>query len=123
MLTKEKALQVKPLLENEEFCKELMNEATDEAQCKVFLKHGVSVDAEDLKEIANAIDSSVPEEDDELSENDLENVAGGFAGTLIVVAGIAIVVGLILLAYVLSEIKKGTSQAAIAKAVQKKMKR
>ena len=111
MLTKEKAMQIKPLLENEDFNKELLDAGTIEEQRNVFMKHGVAVEREDLKDLADAIDSALSDKDTELSESDLENVAGGIAVELAIIAGVVIIASAVTLALLLRTIRKGLAKS------------
>ena len=121
MFTKEKALAIKPLMENEDFCKELIGAETDEAQCRVFEKYGVTLDTEDLKAIADAVDTAKNEA--ELNEDDLEQVAGGFGAVVsIVVYGVVLLVSLAMFLYLTRQLRSGASKSSIVKAIAKKSK-
>ena len=96
MMTKEKAIAIKPLLENEEFCKKILTAESDAAVCGIFRENGVEMTEEDVQEVATAIENANDAEGNELSEQDLENVAGGEILTMaiIYVCGVIIVCAL-----------------------------
>ena len=70
------------------------------------------VDAEDLEEIADAMAQAQPVSTDELSESDLENVAGGCDPftALVLITGVVIIVSTLVLAYYLRKLGKKVAQ-------------
>ncbi len=78
--------RIKELFANEEFVKELMEKETPEEAQALFLKHDVDVPVAELKK---AYQFLLEHEGEELAEEDLENVAGGFG----LVVSILIIIG------------------------------
>ena len=66
------------LLENKNFVVEMMSKETPEDVQKFFLDHGVEMTIDEINEIGKALaDIENGTATDELSEDSLENVAGG----------------------------------------------
>lgn len=80
-IEKEKLDKLQEILKDESFAESIAEASPEEAQ-KAFESKGVSFTLEQVEELGKAInDASNPS--DELSENDLENVAGGGTFTLV----------------------------------------
>jgi predicted ribosomally synthesized peptide with nif11-like leader len=68
--------QAMELIKDEEFSKELSKQENPEGVQKLFASKGVELSIEELKDIAHAI-ILMTQTDQELSDEDLEQVAGG----------------------------------------------
>lgn len=74
MKNKEK---LKVLLQDEDFIVQLLDMQTPREVQNEFKKHEVDISLEEVAQLSNAIDYMIEEGKDELSEDDLKNVAGG----------------------------------------------
>ena len=69
------------LLDDKEFVVKMMSQETPEDVQKVFADHGVEITMEEVKELGKALAHLEKKGvSDELSEDDLMDVAGGFLG-------------------------------------------
>lgn len=80
---------LKEVLSDEAFAKSLIEMETPEDVQTALKEKGVDLSIEDIKAIQNLL---VNQEDGELSEDDLENVAGGSL-TIMAALGIASIIG------------------------------
>ena len=80
---------LKEVLSDEAFAKSLIEMETHEDVQTALKEKGVDLSIEDIKAIQNLL---VNQEDGELSEDDLENVAGGSL-TIMAALGIASIIG------------------------------
>ena len=92
MENKEKLQQ---LMQDEKFLKEILNLETIEEVQDAFKKKDVDISTDDLEQIRELIIKSI-DNDYELSEEELEEICGGFAitGTLLLIAK-AILMGIL----------------------------
>lgn len=70
--------KIKELVEDQEFVKKLLSCEEPEQVQKLFADNGVEISLEDVKALGKAL-AAMAESDGELSEDDLEAVAGGSA--------------------------------------------
>lgn len=78
----ERYVKLQALLTNEETAKKLLALSAEEATHVLAAEYGIDFSAEELKEIMRGIQDAVKEaENAELSETDLEMVAGGKKGS------------------------------------------
>ena len=89
-MTTERINALKPLLEDEKFANEIMDMSSSEEVMAAFARHGVPVSESEIIEIGEAFNKAVGD-NEELSEQDLSNVAGGFAISTVLIIGGAIV--------------------------------
>lgn len=73
--------KLKELLKDESFVKELVDKETAEEAQALLASKGVNLTAEQLNEIRKGIAARI-EGGEELSDEQLENVAGGFADAI-----------------------------------------
>lgn len=83
MLTEEKMVALQQLLESDAVAAELENAEVFEDFRKVFAAHGVEITEEEFNEVAVLIANSANEED-ELNEDSLDDVAGGAIATKLI---------------------------------------
>ena len=81
------------LLRDEAFVKELIEQETVEDAQKLFASKGVDITVEQINEIRNGVIARVGDDSEELSDDQLENVAGGFADAITAVVDAVIAVG------------------------------
>lgn len=84
--------KLKELLKDEAFVKELVEQETVEDAQKLLASKGVDISVDQLNEIRKGVAARV-EEGEELSDEQLENVAGGFADAITAVVDAVIAVG------------------------------
>ena len=80
--------KLKELFENEAFVKELGTKASVEDAQALFVAHGAEISVDELKALRIAVKQEAGEE---LSEEELELVAGGAIPALPIVIGLALV--------------------------------
>lgn len=87
-----KAEQINALFEKPEIQQQISGLTDPEEIRKVLAENGVELTAEEMNEVLLSIGETVANlvPDSELSEDDLENVAGGFAMTISLGAGAAV---------------------------------
>ena len=91
LLTEEKAKVISEyLMADQERAQRLLEIAPEDA-AKEMSADGCAVTAEELVEFGSAMAQAFGKE--ELSENDLENVAGGAVGAILLACGIAAIAG------------------------------
>ena len=91
MITEEKAFSIKPFLEDKSFCEKIAQAESDTAVCKLFAEQGIELSESDVQELGRAIENCKEVANEELSEQDLENVAGGYIVALAVTFGICVI--------------------------------
>ena len=79
----EREEKLKELLKDEFFAKELSTKIEAEDAQKYFAEHGVDFTMDEMKAMGKALNLAA-EKGGELSEDELEQVSGGFGGILIV---------------------------------------
>lgn len=84
--------KLKELLKDEAFVKELVEQETVEDAQKLLASKGVDISVDQLNEIHKGVAARL-EEGEELSDEQLENVAGGFADAITAVVDAVIAVG------------------------------
>lgn len=84
--------KLKELLKDEAFVKELVEQETVEDAQKLLASKGVDISVDQLNEIRKGVAARL-EEGEELSDEQLENVAGGFADAITAVVDAVIAVG------------------------------
>ncbi len=91
-MTNERINQLKPLLESEQFAEEIKDMTTVEELKTAFARHGVIITEDELNELGNEFNAALTDKEEELSEKDLSNVAGGsfLAGLLIYGGAVAV---------------------------------
>ena len=81
--------EIKTLMENKEFSEKIALTETTEEVIAVFAEYGVTVTAEDL----DAALAAAKVGGDEISENDLDNVAGGVVASCVALGGLLVTIG------------------------------
>ena len=74
-----KSIKLKELLQNTKFLGEMEQTNSVEELKQVFNKNGLDLSIEEIKAFAKAM-ATMHKTDEEISESDLEAVAGGFGG-------------------------------------------
>ena len=71
--------KMKEFLQNEEAVKKLLDLETDEEIQALLATYEIDMTLAEIAQVRKAVEARFSNEDEELSDDDLENVAGGFA--------------------------------------------
>ncbi|MBQ9480084.1 MAG: hypothetical protein IJU71_11100, partial [Selenomonadaceae bacterium] len=85
--------KITALMQDEAFVKELVGQEDVEDVRKLFASKGVELTVEQIDEIRKGVAARVGDGDEELSDDQLENVSGGFADAITGVIDAIIAVG------------------------------
>lgn len=90
-MTTESANKLNLLLEDKEFMMKMLGQDSEQDVQKLFAENGVEMTLEEVDSLGATLDKCFKKLDsDELDEDALEDVAGGFAITLVGVSGWAV---------------------------------
>lgn len=102
--------KVKVLVQDEAFVKALINCDNPEDVQKLFADHGVELTLEEVTQMGKALEKMDPQSG-ELSEDDLEDVAGGALG--IVMGGVITVIGSAIAGVAMGSLAAGVAAGSI----------
>lgn len=85
--------KIKALLSDEKFVAGILELETPEDVCKAFADEGVTVTTEEIIQVKEQL-ASIGENNDELSEDQLEDVSGGYFVTTLILWGVTALIGI-----------------------------